>query len=466
MSVRPEVVGAVCDVLSTSASCEGLFRVSGGRVVVERIGTAIHATTSTDQSSVARAIRTAAGAELSPHDVTSAFKQYLKALDEPVIPPAKVKSFKDALAQVRNGSLGALTAAVTGLPANNRAALQILVRFLVKVSDESRSNMMDANNLGVVIGPSLFREEDPASAATSMQQHADIVTTLILHFPDIFESNPDDWMECADKSGRAFYCHKIGNYTQWDLPKALKKSKKPAEEQPLPPDWKAITDPEGRKLFINTTTGATQWTAPTPTTTTTSTSTAPQKPLPQPKPTPTPPPKTVPTPPPKTVPNPPPKSTEAPPPAEETRHVSPPPRATSPPVSSPSTSSARKSASSQPPIIIQPAQPTPAVPATPKPVKISGWMFKDAGGTFKGWQRRWFDLDPDKKSLTYSKTSDSTSPQGVISLSQADVTNDIAPGREFSFTLRTPGRDFHLQASSMADQQAWVAALKAALTKS
>ncbi|KAH3759908.1 hypothetical protein Pelo_8275 [Pelomyxa schiedti] len=532
--VRPEVVGALCDILTPYVCCEYIFRLSGVRERADKMVYAIQSTTTSDQAAVTKAIRAALGDAVEPHDVTSAFKQYLRGLDQPIIPPANAQAFKDALEQSRKGDTAELASAVASLPPGNRVALQVLMRLLFQVSEESKSNLMDARSIGVLVGPSLFRE-DPSTAAVGVRQHSEIITALIEHFPDIFESNSAEWAEFVDPAtGKTFYSNKIGNYTQWDVPKVLRpKVTSPppktvhTEEQTLPTGWTSITDTEGRLLYVNTETGQTQWTKPTMSTIQSHRSSAPpQKPLPKPGGAPTPPPKTgtTPTPPPKRLPTPPPKTlpnagpssptlspaeparTDSPPPPppqqsttppispvilphpETVRAVSPPPRSTTPPASAPSQHHhhhehhVKKPSTSKSTKEVQPAttpaatelpatqQPTTVAPPVaeepPKTVKISGWMFKDGGGRMKGWQRRWFDLDPDRKTLTYSKTSGSTTPKGVITLDQASVTNEIAPGKEFSFTLRTPGRDFHLQASSMPDQQAWMHALRCALPKS
>ncbi|XP_053564564.1 rho GTPase-activating protein 42 [Bombina bombina] len=125
--------------------------------------------------------------------ITSALKNYLRCLSEPLM---TYKLHKDFILAVKsddqNYRVQAVHALVHKLPEKNKEMLDILIKHLVKVSLHSQQNLMTFSNLGVIFGPTLMRaQEETVAAMMNIKFQNIVVEILIEHYEKIFHSAPD-----------------------------------------------------------------------------------------------------------------------------------------------------------------------------------------------------------------------------------------------------------------------------------
>uniref|UniRef100_F6RAJ5 Rho GTPase-activating protein 10 n=1 Tax=Monodelphis domestica TaxID=13616 RepID=F6RAJ5_MONDO len=125
--------------------------------------------------------------------ITSALKQYLRSLPEPLmtydlhgefIIPAKCGS--------PESRVNAIHFLVHRLPEKNKEMLDILVKHLTNVSNHAKQNLMTVANLGVVFGPTLMRpQEETVAAILDLKFQNIVVEILIENHEKIFRTLPD-----------------------------------------------------------------------------------------------------------------------------------------------------------------------------------------------------------------------------------------------------------------------------------
>ncbi|XP_006199215.1 GEM-interacting protein isoform X1 [Vicugna pacos] len=175
---------------------QGIYRVSGSRVRVERLCQAFEN-----------------GRELvdlsgnSPHDVSSVLKRFLQELTDPVVPFHLYDAFI-SLAKTLHADPGqdpgtlspspevicSLKTLLVQLPDSNYNTLRHLVAHLFRVAAQFKKNKMSANNLGIVFGPTLLRPPDGTGEATAgpvtclldSGHQAQLIEFLIVHYEQIF----------------------------------------------------------------------------------------------------------------------------------------------------------------------------------------------------------------------------------------------------------------------------------------
>ena len=76
---------------------------------------------------------------------------------------------------------------VSTLPAPNRSVLQYMMRFLVRVSNNSDLNLMSSKNLGVVFGPNLLRPLEHTPATLMDLTNTQIIAHMIDHSSSVFQ---------------------------------------------------------------------------------------------------------------------------------------------------------------------------------------------------------------------------------------------------------------------------------------
>ncbi|XP_053438310.1 rho GTPase-activating protein 10 isoform X3 [Nycticebus coucang] len=125
--------------------------------------------------------------------ITSALKQYLRSLPEPLM---TYELHGDFIVPVKSGSpesrVNAIHFLVHKLPEKNKEMLDILVKHLTNVSDHSKQNLMTVANLGVVFGPTLMRpQEETVAAIMDLKFQNIVVEILIENHEKIFRTLPD-----------------------------------------------------------------------------------------------------------------------------------------------------------------------------------------------------------------------------------------------------------------------------------
>ncbi|KAM6216861.1 LOW QUALITY PROTEIN: GEM-interacting protein [Rhynchocyon petersi] len=175
---------------------QGIYRVSGSRVRVERLCQAFEN---------GRALVELSGN--SPHDVSSVLKRFLQELTDPVVPFHLYDAFISLAKTLHadpGGSPGtpspshevipAIKTLLVQLPHSNYNTLRHLVAHLFRVAAQSEENKMSANNLGIVFGPTLLRPPDssgvagpgPVTCLLDSGHQAQLVEFLIVYYEQIF----------------------------------------------------------------------------------------------------------------------------------------------------------------------------------------------------------------------------------------------------------------------------------------
>ncbi|KAM9678915.1 rho GTPase-activating protein 10 isoform 3-T3 [Trichechus inunguis] len=125
--------------------------------------------------------------------ITSALKQYLRSLPEPLMTYELHGHF---IVPAKSGSpesrVNAIHFLVHKLPEKNKEMLDILVKHLTNVSNHSKQNLMTVANLGVVFGPTLMRpQEETVAAIMDLKFQNIVVEILIENHEKIFRTLPD-----------------------------------------------------------------------------------------------------------------------------------------------------------------------------------------------------------------------------------------------------------------------------------
>ncbi|XP_047668507.1 rho GTPase-activating protein 10 isoform X2 [Tachysurus fulvidraco] len=126
--------------------------------------------------------------------ITSALKQFLRRLPEPLMTYALYKEFivlaKCASPESRVQAIHCL---VHRLPERNREVLSLVTKHLANVADHSKQNLMTVANLGVVFGPTLMRPQEETVAAIMDLKFQNIVVEIFIEQHDkIFGDAPSD----------------------------------------------------------------------------------------------------------------------------------------------------------------------------------------------------------------------------------------------------------------------------------
>ncbi|KFV11272.1 Rho GTPase-activating protein 10, partial [Pterocles gutturalis] len=125
--------------------------------------------------------------------ITSAMKQYLRSLPEPLM---TYELHGEFIIPAKSGSpesrVNAVHFLVHKLPEKNKEMLEILVKHLANVSKHAKRNLMTVANLGVVFGPTLMRpQEETVAAIMDLKFQNIVVEILIENHEKIFKTLPD-----------------------------------------------------------------------------------------------------------------------------------------------------------------------------------------------------------------------------------------------------------------------------------
>eukprot|EP01128_Nolandella_sp_AFSM9_P006606 TRINITY_DN3438_c0_g1_i1.p1 TRINITY_DN3438_c0_g1~~TRINITY_DN3438_c0_g1_i1.p1 ORF type:complete len:900 (+),score=179.66 TRINITY_DN3438_c0_g1_i1:268-2700(+) len=172
--------------LESKLETQGIFRIPGSASGVDKIYPQFShpATMKLDT-------------EPNPHNVGGAFKLYLRSLQEPVIPFRMIpEAFRLADAFMENDpdAVARISAHVKTLPRLNFLVLERILRLLSLVALKSEVNMMTVDNLAIVFGPTLCREdpatETPMTVMANSEKGKTFVRCLLDHFAEIFLNAP------------------------------------------------------------------------------------------------------------------------------------------------------------------------------------------------------------------------------------------------------------------------------------
>ncbi|XP_053438301.1 rho GTPase-activating protein 10 isoform X2 [Nycticebus coucang] len=166
---------------------QGLYRVVGVSSKVQRLLSMLMDVTTCNEVDLESSV------DWEVKTITSALKQYLRSLPEPLM---TYELHGDFIVPVKSGSpesrVNAIHFLVHKLPEKNKEMLDILVKHLTNVSDHSKQNLMTVANLGVVFGPTLMRpQEETVAAIMDLKFQNIVVEILIENHEKIFRTLPD-----------------------------------------------------------------------------------------------------------------------------------------------------------------------------------------------------------------------------------------------------------------------------------
>ncbi|XP_006871812.1 PREDICTED: GEM-interacting protein [Chrysochloris asiatica] len=188
------VTRCTAEIEQRALDVQGIYRVSGSRVRVERLCQAFeNGRTLVDLSGN------------SPHDVSGVLKRFFQELTDPVVPFHLYDAFI-SLAKTLHADPGdnpkdpnlevirSLKTLLVQLPNSNYNTLWHLVAHLFRVAARFEENKMSANNLGIVFGPTLLRlpgspgtaGAGPVACLLDSGYQSQLVEFLIVHYEQIF----------------------------------------------------------------------------------------------------------------------------------------------------------------------------------------------------------------------------------------------------------------------------------------
>uniref|UniRef100_G3TTD1 Rho GTPase-activating protein 10 n=1 Tax=Loxodonta africana TaxID=9785 RepID=G3TTD1_LOXAF len=169
---------------------QGLYRVVGVSSKVQRLLSMLMDVKTCNEVDLENSV------DWEVKTITSALKQYLRSLPEPLM---TYELHGDFIVPAKSGSpesrVNAIHFLVHKLPEKNKEMLDILVKHLtnkISVSNHSKQNLMTVANLGVVFGPTLMRpQEETVAAIMDLKFQNIVVEILIENHEKIFRTLPD-----------------------------------------------------------------------------------------------------------------------------------------------------------------------------------------------------------------------------------------------------------------------------------
>jgi len=165
--------------------------------------------------------------------ITSAMKQYFRNLSEPLLTFKHHSDFIQAIKQeTEEKKIGRLKELISQLPENHYTILYILMHHLKKVAEHADKNLMQASNLGVVLGPTLMRpREETMAAIMGIKFQSIVIETMIKEFDELFASGPSPNNRIKKTSSNLSVQSNSSNV----IPKSPKSIKSRAPEPPSRP---------------------------------------------------------------------------------------------------------------------------------------------------------------------------------------------------------------------------------------
>uniref|UniRef100_A0A8C3PMN0 Rho GTPase-activating protein 10 n=1 Tax=Calidris pygmaea TaxID=425635 RepID=A0A8C3PMN0_9CHAR len=166
---------------------QGLYRVVGVSSKVQRLLSLLMDAKTCNEVDLENSV------DWEVKTITSAMKQYLRSLPEPLM---TYELHGEFIVPAKSGSpesrVNAVHFLVHKLPEKNKEMLEILVKHLANVSKHAKRNLMTVANLGVVFGPTLMRpQEETVAAIMDLKFQNIVVEILIENHEKIFKSLPD-----------------------------------------------------------------------------------------------------------------------------------------------------------------------------------------------------------------------------------------------------------------------------------
>ncbi|XP_074762014.1 rho GTPase-activating protein 10 isoform X4 [Athene noctua] len=166
---------------------QGLYRVVGVSSKVQRLLSLLMDAKTCNEVDLENSV------DWEVKTITSAMKQYLRSLPEPLM---TYELHGEFIVPAKSGSpesrVNAVHFLVHKLPEKNKEMLEILMKHLANVSKHAKRNLMTVANLGVVFGPTLMRpQEETVAAIMDLKFQNIVVEILIENHEKIFKTLPD-----------------------------------------------------------------------------------------------------------------------------------------------------------------------------------------------------------------------------------------------------------------------------------
>uniref|UniRef100_A0A8B9GJB5 Rho GTPase-activating protein 10 n=1 Tax=Amazona collaria TaxID=241587 RepID=A0A8B9GJB5_9PSIT len=154
---------------------QGLYRVVGVSSKVQRLLSLLMDAKTCNEVDLENSV------DWEVKTITSAMKQYLRSLPEPLM---TYELHGEFIVPAKSGSpesrVNAVHFLVHKLPEKNKEMLEILVKHLANVSKHAKRNLMTVANLGVVFGPTLMRPQEETVAAIMDLKFQNIVVEILI----------------------------------------------------------------------------------------------------------------------------------------------------------------------------------------------------------------------------------------------------------------------------------------------
>ncbi|XP_039864449.1 rho GTPase-activating protein 15 isoform X3 [Simochromis diagramma] len=158
---------------------DGIYRVSGNLAVIQKLRFLVNheEKLNLDESEWE-----------DIHVITGALKLFFRELPEPLVPYG---FFTDIVETVKMSDymdkIDRLKCLVLNMPPPNHDTLQFMCRHLKRVLEQSETNRMTTQNIGIVFGPTLMRpERDNGNMAVNMVYQNQAVELILTEFDHIF----------------------------------------------------------------------------------------------------------------------------------------------------------------------------------------------------------------------------------------------------------------------------------------
>lgn len=160
---------------------EGIYRVSGGTILVEKLENAFR---EYQPDSNLKSLNDLMSQDI--HAVSSVLKRYLRKLPNPIIPFEHYSSFI-ALNAMDQGKLQNSQELVSKLPELNYKNLKVILTHLIKIYQNANANKMTLKNISVVFGPTLMRDVNPEREVIDMSARTSVLEFILSNYNQIFK---------------------------------------------------------------------------------------------------------------------------------------------------------------------------------------------------------------------------------------------------------------------------------------
>ncbi|XP_050358381.1 GTPase-activating protein CdGAPr isoform X4 [Nymphalis io] len=173
----PQVLVACARGIERRGAVDGVYRLSGGAALTQRLRAAFDAGARVDL---------APALQRDPHALASLLKMYFRELPNPLCTYQLYDAFVRAVQAPDELRLRAVRDAVVKLPPPHYRTLAYLMRHLRRVSLLSASTGMTARNMAIVWAPNLLRSPEPAHALQGVAVQAVVTEFLICYAEELF----------------------------------------------------------------------------------------------------------------------------------------------------------------------------------------------------------------------------------------------------------------------------------------